>query len=60
MGGQRHAPATLHQGKRAGIQCTGGGIGFGVLLGVTRQPRFHGVRTPDRVARSEFMRTDIT
>jgi hypothetical protein len=39
MGGQRHVPAALHLGNKAGTHCPGGWLGLGDGLGVRETSR---------------------
>ena len=56
VGGQRHGPAALPQGKRPAIRCTGGWVGprgpSGRVWKISPQP---GVRYSDRPARSDSL-----
>jgi len=57
VGGQRHAPAVLHPGKRAGTHRIGGWVGPRAGLdecGKFRPPHT-GIRFPDRQARIESL-----
>ena len=56
VGGQRHAPATLPQGKRTDTHCIGGCVGPRTGLdgcGKSRPP--NGIRSPDRPACSQSL-----
>ena len=55
VGGQRHAPAALPPGKRAGNHSTGGWVGPGPVWTGAENLASTGIRSPDRPARSESL-----
>ena len=55
VGGQRHAPAALHPGKRQNTQCTRGWIGSQAVWTATENLVPTGIRFPDRRGRSESL-----
>ena len=52
--GQRHAPAALPPGKTL-YRCTGGWVGPSAGLDGCGKSRLHRDRSPDRLARSEWL-----
>jgi hypothetical protein len=55
VGGQRHTPAALPQGKRPGIHCIGGWVGTRAGLDGCGKSRPIGIRSRVRPARSESL-----
>jgi hypothetical protein len=50
VGGQRHAPAALPPGKRAGTHCTGRWLGLGLIYTGAENLVPNGIRSSDRAA----------
>ena len=55
MGGQHHAPAALHPGKRPDADCIGAWAGPGPVWTGTENLHPSGIRSPDRPFRSESL-----
>ena len=52
-GGQRHAPAALPPGKKAGIHCIGRRVAPGLVWTGAEYLATIGIRSPDRPARNQ-------